>query len=309
MSKIVRKLGGVADDVPVRQMDHLVKKPPKNVPVPRDPAKSRKLLKALDETLSGVVDTATLKSIKGMDEASQEVILQVARGSKSVRENIPDIMLRTQFIKEASGETLEALGKGDKLLVKDALNFKNVIDAKALKAPEGMRSLTFDDFGVFFKKTGDRGMHFWTEYVRPHWKAWLIGTAFTAVILTPEEYLDEFGNLTEEGARKVASFGGKELAAILKGVSKGVAEGTKEIPKKIAEGISEGFFSDFWGILTFILILIGTFVVLWIFTPVGRFMKWLCGKIKRKQQPKSTKQETTQKESAPSETQKQESNL
>ena len=311
MAKIVRKLGGVADDVPVRQMDDLIK-PASNVGSTAirhgdDVAKNRKLLKALDETLSGVVDPATLKSIKAMDTPSQEVILQIARGSKSVRENIPDVMLRSQFIKEASGETLEALGKGDKLLVKDALNFKNVIDAKALKAPEGMRNLTFDDFGAFFRKTGEGGMNFWTNYVRPHWKLWLTGTALTAIVLAPEEYLDELGNMTENGIKKIIAFGGNELGSVIKGAAKGTAEAAKEIPKNVCEGIAEGFFSDIWGIITFILILIGTFIVLWIFTPFGRFMKWMCGKPTNKQQPESTKSESTPQESAQAESAQTES--
>ena len=66
---------------------------------------------------------------------------------------------------------MAALGLYDDL-VEDAIRFDEALRAgQILPAPGAARS-SLEDFGKFFRSSGDRSHRFWTIYVRPHWKLW-----------------------------------------------------------------------------------------------------------------------------------------
>lgn len=154
---------------------------------------------------------------------------------------------------EAPGP-VAALGRFDDL-AEDALRFDlDAVDG-AIRSPPGMRRLATDDFGRFFLAQGQRAHRFWTNYVRPHWKLWLTGTALAAVMLAPDEYLDAAGNLTRAGIEKVGKLGGKLLANALAGAIQATGEATKNVLRQITEQILKTFFSDAWGIAAFAVVL------------------------------------------------------
>ena len=120
-----------------------------------------------------------------LDEPTREVSLILARGSRSVRKSIPDIAVRSRFIREGGAETISALGLYDDL-VEDAIRFNGAVAVRSCSdRPWNGPQVTLENFGRFFHSSGDRGHRFWTVYVRPHWKLWLGGSALAAVMLPP----------------------------------------------------------------------------------------------------------------------------
>ncbi len=264
---LIRKVGRVADDVPLNKLDDVAEELAKSkagrdvlkkagVRVDDALERSRGLSRLLRETI-GEADPALLKQLDKLDEPAREVALVLARGARRVDEAIPDVALRGQFLREGGAETVAALGRHPDL-VDDALQFDVALRAGRLPSPAGMRAATLEDFGHFLRAGGDRAHRFWTSSVRPHWKLWLGGSALTAVLLAPDEYLDEIGNITEAGLEKIGNFGGSLLANALKGVIEGVGKGSKQVVQETAGTMARVFFADVWGIVTLILLVLIT---------------------------------------------------
>lgn len=262
-SKVIRQVGKVSDEVPLNRIDDVVQDAAtaragrdllENVGVRLDDPvdRTRGLRKAWKEAL-GEADPNLLKQIDQLDQTTQEAALVLIRGANRVESTIPDIAIRSNFLTDAGGDTLAAIGRYDDLM-DDALRFNLALRAGSLPTPTGLRAVTLNDFGKFFQQQPSRARHFWTTYVRPHWKAWLGGTALTAVIVTPDEYLDEAGNVIKDKIKKLIGFGGTVIGDILGGAGEGAGEGLAEILRKSFYGIMTGFFSSGWGIVAFVLL-------------------------------------------------------
>lgn len=260
---LVKKVGKVSDDLDLKHFDDFAQQPA-TVKAGRDVLerngrragdaleRARLLRKALLETL-GDVDPAVVRQVGGLDEASQQAALVLSRGARNLEESIPDVALRSKFLQDGGGETLCTLGHYDDLM-DDAIRFDTAIRAGNVKSPSVARSITLKEFGQFFYDNGDRAHHFWVTYVRPHWKLWLGGSALAAVMLAPDDYLDEAGNLTRDGLKKVTQFGGTLLGDAIGGLVEGVGEGTKQALKESGEAFVKTFFTSIWGIASLVLL-------------------------------------------------------
>ena len=256
---LIRQVGRVADDVPINKLDDVAEELAtskagrdllKKGGVHLDDAleRSRGINRLLRETI-GESNPNLLKQLDSLDEPTREAALVFARGAKRIDDSIPDLAMRSQFLRDGGAETVAALGRNPEL-IDDAIRFHVAQEAGRLIPPAGMRAANLEDMGRFVRTGGDRAQTFWTTCVRPHWKLWLGGGALTAVLLAPDEYLDEVGNLTESGLRKVGEFGGEVLAKALRGAVTGIGEGSKEVVRESALTAGRVFLSDVWGIIT-----------------------------------------------------------
>ena len=235
LSKVIRRAGHMADDVPLRNLDDFA--PDKNISRNLrdtlsegrhldDAAYARRLADSLGEAVQ-TLDPAVIRTISQLDGPTQEMVVLVCRGTKHVDEIPLDLARRVDFLKAADGKTLCALGM-DKTLVQDAIGMQDLLRMGKIPSPKGLRAVTLDDFGAFFHKFGAKGVDIWKTTIRPHWKAWAVGGALAAVLITPEEYLDEFGNWLEDAAKKLANFGTEIVAKPVLGTVQGTVEATGE---------------------------------------------------------------------------------
>lgn len=228
LARMIRKIASVADDVPVQKIDEVVQ----NAETSRagkeilkkkfgagerldNLAEESAVLRRAWKQVLGAADNQ-LREIESLPLPTQRAAFVVAHGSQRLKTAVPDLALRSRFLREGGAETLAALGRFEDL-ADDALKFDVALQAGKLPSPDGARALTLNDFGKFFHTLGERGHRFWTKSVRPNWHLWLGSAALAAVLLAPDEYLDAIGNLTEKGLEKVGHFGGKLLYKALKG--------------------------------------------------------------------------------------------
>ena len=156
---------------------------------------------------------------------------------------------------------MAALGRYDDL-VDDAVRFQLALRAGKIQPPPGTAGVALQDFGRFFRSQGGRARHYWTQYVRPHWKLWLGSAALSAVLLAPDEYLDEAGDIIEGGIEKIAGLGGELLAGALRGTIRGVGEAAKDSVRDTVATTTDVFFSDVWrGLALAVLLLMAVFAI------------------------------------------------
>lgn len=219
----LRKLARVADDVPISKLDdvateaassrfarELVEKAGGRFD---DVAERTKVLrKLLKESAEGLPPTI-VKQLDALEGPSQEAMAVLAKGSKRIGNAVPDVAERGRLLAEGGAETLLAVGRYEDL-ADDAVRFSTAARASKLPKPSG-GNLSLEDFGDFFVKQGDRGKNFWDKYVKRNWKLWLGSAALATVLATPDEYLDQAGNLLEDAAEKLARVGGRLLGIAL----------------------------------------------------------------------------------------------
>lgn len=283
-AKVLREVGKVGENVPIRPVEKIVGEASTSKAAREaveeglsktgrrldDAAYNRQLIKTLESTLGTSVDPATLKAIRQMDRPMQEAILVLSRGVKNVEKSVPDIAMRSDFLKNASGETLSVLGR-EPSFMRNAVDIQTLTKSGKMLSPPHVRPATLDDFGNFFKKYGDKGMTFWKTKIQPHWKLWVGGAALTAILVAPEEYLDSACEITKEGMKKIARFGGNMLVSALEGM----AEAPRQIVEKTAKSLWKSFFSDIWGVVTFALLLVIAAYFVFRFSIVKSFFsKW-----------------------------------
>jgi len=219
----LRKIARVADDVPIAKLDDvateaassrfardLVEKAGGRFD---DVAERTKVLrKILKESAEGL-PPSVVKQLDALEGSSQEAMAVLAKGSKRIGNAVPDVAERGRLLAEGGAETLLTVGRYEDL-ADDAVRFSTAVRASKLPKPSG-GSLSLEDFGDFFVKQGDRGKNFWDKYVKKNWKVWLGSAALATVLATPDEYLDQAGNLLEGAAQKLARVGGRLLGVAL----------------------------------------------------------------------------------------------
>jgi hypothetical protein len=271
LARWARRAARIADDVPISRLDDVVKNPrtsrlgrellEKQFPIKHldDAVERSRLLSRAFRELAGVDVGRHLDDIARISPTAPEAALVITRGARHLGDTVPDIALRTRLLREGGAETLAAVGRYDDL-AEDLVRFDAALRTQRLPSPPGVRALTLADFGSFFHTLGQRGHHFWTKYVRPHWPLWVGGAALAAVLLAPDEFLDGVGNLTAEGLEKVTRFGGellgKTLGGAAAGVVKGVGEGVKTVVEGTAQSAYRTFFTSWSGLIALAVILL-----------------------------------------------------
>lgn len=270
IGRLLRQLGRVADDVPIRNLDEIAESR-------LAASKGRELLeragraeyddfgklagkaqRAWADVLQGL-PPGVIKEVESLPVDRQLAILPLARGAKVVGTQVGDLALRNRLLREGGAELLSAVGRYEDL-AEDAIRFDAALRGGRLLSPAGSPPVTLADFGRFFHEHGDRARNFWVKYVRPHWQLWLGGTALTALLLAPDEYIDGLGNLTRAGLEKIGKTGGKALAAVLSGVAQGAVEGTGQALRGTMSSIARTVIANVWNFLA--TILLGTLMLL-----------------------------------------------
>ena len=232
MAKTLRKIARVADDVPIAKLDdaatemasgkfarELVEKTGTRIDDVAD--RTRALRKLLKESADGL-PPAVIKEIDELDGPAQEAMAVLARGSRNISAAIPDVAERSRLIAEGGADTLLVVGRYEDL-AEDALRVSTAARLGKLPTPSG-GSLSLRDFDDFFISQGDRAKRFWDASVKPNWKLWTGTAALAMVLATPDEYLDEFGNLLHGAVEKIARVGGKVLGGALSSAAAVVEE-------------------------------------------------------------------------------------
>ena len=250
---IFRKLSKSADDVPVTRIDDVIankRTSEAGADLIRRQAKSGGNLSELNairrRALDGL-DPATIRQIDSLPDDAKNAIYLVSSGTKKMREAIPDIALRGEFLRDGGGDLLAMLGRrGD--LAGDAVEFRNYLKTGKLPSLPGERPITLNDWARFMDANPSRGDYFWNTYWKGKEKYWLGTAGLAAVLLTPEEYLDEAGKLIKKGIKKLGVIIGEGVTGIVEG-------GTTIFVQKPIEGFLKGLISSPWSLLPVALIL------------------------------------------------------
>lgn len=249
LQQIVRKAGKVADDVPLRPMEETMSSPSTRKmaeELMQKPGKikagvpySRALIQEIKTTSSALADPKVLKALDTLDDAGLEVVMLASRGAKNVEVAVKDIGRRAEFLRKVDGDTLCVLGRYDDL-ADEAINFQKALaNPSNIPSPVGMRRVTLDDFGKFFKKFGEKGHDFWMKTIKPHWKFWAATTAISVILFTPEEDLENAIDSVVQEVRKVTNLSDKVIKESL-----GLGG---EIAEKTLWAILAGFFNTWFG--------------------------------------------------------------
>ncbi len=260
LDRIVRKAARVGEDVPIGKLGKL----DDAADAARLAPSGRKALEAegaLDsaaritraravvrEALGTAADPALLREVARLDGPLLEVSAAVAKGSRRVAETIPDVAARGRLLSVGGADTLVVLGRyGD--LADDAVRFESAARGGKLLPAPGRSAVELQDFNRFFMTEGDRASTFWGKYVKPHWKVWLGGSALAAVMATPDEYIDQGGELTQAGIKKLGHGIATGIGAVVEGTIEAGAEVAKAPIKGAARGFASGFLADGWGLI------------------------------------------------------------
>ena len=255
LSRLVKRSARMVDDVAIRNLDEIqrfARQSPEAVESVlkrelddsfQQLGKTRALRKALGQMADIASDRSTARLIEQLDDQTLEAAVLICSGSKRLADDIGDLTLRSRMIRDGGAETLAAIGRHADL--GDAYRrFYVAVDAGKIRSPKGLARLTPQTFGEFFTKRGEQAKHFWDTYVSPNWKLWATGTALAAVMLSPDEYLDAVGNITESGLKKIGRLGGSVLEGALRGGIEAVGETVKGAVDGVAQGTANAFFSS-----------------------------------------------------------------
>lgn len=278
---IIRNSAKVADDVPIRAFDNAAN--PETRKMAREMVEqgrklddltySRRLAKEIETVIGAAPDPALVKTVRSMDDAGKETILLLSRGSQKIEKTIPDIAMRADFLKRLDGDTLCVLGRYDGL-TDQAYLFQKSLDAGKIVSPKGVRAVTMDDFGAFFKKTGEKGVDFWQKTVKPNWKLWAAGGTLAAILVLPESYTDYVIETAADGAKKISRVAGKAIGETGSAASEGLWEIAKGFCVSTAGTVTLAIASVVFLIWFFSLALV-RHTLSWLVARVRRIVRWL----------------------------------
>lgn len=285
LQKLIRQTSRVADDIPLRPMEETMSSPGTrkmaqefmearklDAAIPY----SRQLIREIETTSDNLMDPTVLKTLNKMDDAGLEVVMLANHGAKNITTAVPDIARRAELLRKVDADTLCVIGRFDDLAEEANVFQKSLTNPELIRSPEGMRRVTLDDFGAFFKKFGQKGHDFWMNTVKPNWKWWAGGTALAAILLTPEEDLDKAIEAVGWAAGKVIDTAGKVVEKTAETAGKALEDAGKTAEKSVW-AIVRGFCSTWTGsailfvsILLIVLYVLSNQVVQWFFRAIGR---------------------------------------
>ena len=240
MSDIVRGATKISDDIPTKKVDDIVAeltnsratrelvdnelikagKITDSSNAARTAARSDEVLQLLMSTTAGL-DPSVVRRLEGLDEASRDVALVLARGSEEFSRTVPDLATRGRLVRDGGLETVAATGLFGTDVARAAIRIDEAIKGGTIVVKEGNRAVTVADFGYALTKYGDASWKFWKTYVQPHWKAWASSGALSAYLINPEYFQDRAGDLTEAGLKHLTEFVGEVIASAIRGTGMG----------------------------------------------------------------------------------------
>lgn len=231
---LVRSTARIADDVPLRSLENAVN--PGSSKMARELMETtgkgvnnstpytKQLIRQIEQTTGQAMDPAVLRTLGKLDESNLEAALLLSRGAQNITQTVPDIATRAALLRNVDGNTLCVLGRYGNL-ADEAVLFNRALDSKeGIKSAS--RAVTLDDFGNFFRQTGQGGYDFWMNTVKPNWKLFAAGGVLAVILITPEEYLNYGIETAADGVKKiirvVGKAGGEAGAAVAEGAGEGV---------------------------------------------------------------------------------------
>ncbi len=243
--RLLRGAAKTADDVPLSAADDVAARLAKNDDL-RDAA-LRRLghtaddaadLRRLRGLLNGA-DPALVRSLDDLAPAERQAAMVLAEGGASLTRTVPDVGLRGGLLRRGGADLAAGLGVAGDDAARAAVKLDAGLRGGTVVVPSGVRAVTLEDFGTFLTG-GPNRWKFWDEAVRPHWKQWAAGGAMAALLAAPDEWVDELGNLTEEGARRLIQYVGEPIAGAIRGVAGGTQDVADDITEAVGDAVSEG---------------------------------------------------------------------
>jgi hypothetical protein len=219
----------------------------------REAAEKAALAKLLKKLL---IKPELVKQVTALDKASRQTALVLAKGGETLSQAAPDIALRGRLLKEGGPDLIAALGLHGKGAASESIRLATAIQGGTLVLPQGVRAVTLADFGKAMTKYGGASWTFWQDYVRPHWKTWLVSGALAAYLVDPEAFQDAAGRLTREGFRRVTELAGHVAAEAIRGIGQGSEVAGKQIGDAVKDTYLSGWKSLFAVFTTIVILLV-----------------------------------------------------
>ena len=254
---LIRKAARVSDDVPLRRLDEIVEDVGRSRGA-REALESeiRQSTRALEEAGKSAsrseqvlillrkstiqLDPSLLRRIEHLDEGSREAALVLVHGGEHLRTSVPDLAVRSQFLRDGGTETVAAVGALGPDAARAAVRLDEAIRAGSVVVRDASRPVALTDFGRVMSRGGKVSWDFWKTYVQPHWKVWIASGTLAAYLANPEEFQDDAGRLTESGFKRLTELVGSVAAAAIRGVGRGSGKATEDVTTALGETFLTG---------------------------------------------------------------------
>ena len=191
MSDLVRGATKISDDIPTKKVDDIVAeltnsratrelvdnelikagKITDSSNAARTAARSDEVLQLLMSTTAGL-DPSVVRRLEGLDKASRDVALVLARGSEELSRTVPDLATRGRLVRDGGLETLAATGLFGPDVARSAIRMDDAMTGGTLVVKEGNRAVTVADFGYARTTYGDESSKFGTPSIEQHLETW-----------------------------------------------------------------------------------------------------------------------------------------
>lgn len=247
LADLVRGMTKVPDAIPINKMDGMVESMNRTAREALNKElvatgktvtrveRAAEVLRLLRSTSAGV-DPGVIRKIELLDDASREMALVLARGSKTITSTIPDIASRGRFLTEGGAETVAMVGLKGPDAARAAVRLDEAIRGGTVFVKEGGRMVNLADFGSVMVANGS--WEFWSRYVAPHWKIWAASGAMAAYLVNPEFFQNAAGELTQAGIERLTILAG----SVASGVIAGIGTGSGIAVEKVGDAIWKTFF-------------------------------------------------------------------
>lgn len=267
IEQLTRATTKVADNVPIKYSDDLVtlgkskrvqglvdadlvkagKLSDNMSDAARQATRSAEILAQLKRGLSA--NPNLLKQVDQLDEAGRQTALVLVKGGERLTAAIPDIAIRGKLVRSGGADLAANAGLYGDDFVEKALRVQTALDAGALAAPAGKRAVTLADFTETISKMGKGGLDFFNNTIKPNWKVWAGSGLAAWWILDPEGFQNTAGELTHEGARRIAELAGEITASAVTGTVEGSGNAVADIGARTWSAFREQGFAGVVGVL------------------------------------------------------------
>jgi len=254
---LIRKAARVSDDIPLRRLDEVVEDIGRSQTTReaveseirqssraleeagKTASRSERILELLRKSTTQL-DPSLLRRIELLDEGSREAALVLVRGGEHLRTSVPDLAVRSRFLRDGGPETVAAVGALGPDAARAAARLDEAIRAGSVVVREASRPVALADFGRVMSQGGKASWDFWRIYVQPHWKVWIASGALAAYLADPKEFQDAAGRLTESGFKRLTELAGSVAAAAIRGVGQGSGRAAEDVTTALAETFLTG---------------------------------------------------------------------
>lgn len=184
-------------------------------------------------------EPALVRSVEGLADAELDAVLVLARGSRRVRETVPDLVSRTRLTNQGGIPAVSALGLSDSIPVDDFIKLDALANAGKVPATIGGKP-TLARLGELLGNGVGGFPEFYGRYIRGRETKWVAGGALAWWLASPETFQDAAGNLTEAGFERLSELAGVVVASAIRGAAEGGKKAGEDIASAATEGLLTG---------------------------------------------------------------------